>query len=429
MRILYLTHRFPPDHFRGTEVYTWELGKEMLKRGHTVLAVAVRELQEEGPLGLVRDQYQGVEVARICKRLRPDRFADYFFDPKMDRIFSDLVKEFKPDLVHATYFLGGLSLGMLKSVSGKIPFFITITDYSAICSRGQLLDRDLKLCSGPREGVRCLSCLFDRNWLFKNTGLDRWSRDHLPAWVGQFKDQPELDLVRKRNRAIQKIILSAKGAVFAHPLTLLAFHHNRVKLPPVTVLDFGVDYAPFREHRKFPSDRMRIGFIGQILPHKGLHILVDALAGISDQDPFELKIYGSLSDPAEKTYFDSLGLDRIKNQQWLGTFDYSRMNQILEGIDLLSVPSLWPENCPLIPKYGLLSGTRLLLSSAPGILVRAEGDGIDFSGVGNAARLREKIEDLLKTGKWQERLEAKAGLVSRMQDHAEALERVYGGKG
>ena len=106
-------------------------------------------------------------------------------------------------------------------------------------------------------------------------------------------------------------------------------------------------------HTKSPTNRMRIGFIGQILPHKGLDLLVDALAKMQNQDSFELLIYGSLSDPSEKNYFDSLDLRAIKNQKCLGIFDLSKMNQILQNIDLLVVPSRWPENCPLGAKIRL----------------------------------------------------------------------------
>ena len=430
MKILYLTHRFPPEHFRGTEVYTWELAREMQRRGHNVLVVTLREMKkEETGLSMVRDSYAEVPVARICKHLRPDNFESYFFDAEMDKMFLDLTNEFQPDIIHSTYFLGGLSLGMSLRAAEMGKLFITITDYSAICARGQLLDRNLKLCPGPRNGVRCLYCLFDRNWLFKNPGLDKWAREYLPIWIGRLKDVWELDLIRKRNQAIANILASARSVIFAHPLTLLVFNREKIKLSHPRLLDFGVDYAPFREHKKNPSDRLRIGFIGQILPHKGLHILVEALAGIPEQTKFELKIYGSLSDPAEKTYFDSLSLSRIKNQNWLGTFDYSQMNKVLEEIDLLVVPSIWPENCPLIPKYALLTGTRLLLSDAPGILVKAGGQGIDFAGIGKVMMLREKIEDLIKTQAWQGRLDPSAGLVMRIQDHASALERIYGGEG
>jgi glycosyltransferase involved in cell wall biosynthesis len=190
-------------------------------------------------------------------------------------------------------------------------------------------------------------------------------------------------------------------------------------------LDFGVDFEPFRSHKKSPTKRMRIGFIGQILPHKGLDLLVDALAKIQNQDGFELLIYGSLSDPSEKTYFDSLDLRAIRNQRWLGTFDLSQMNQILQNIDLLVVPSRWPENCPLVPKYALLTGTRLIISSAPGILVDPFGEGIEVFKMGDVKGLGDKIQKLIESGVWQTPIASRKDLVTHISDHAALVEKIY----
>ena len=428
MRILYLTHRFPPEHFRGTEVYTWELAREMMLRGHEVLTVALRELPAAAPLSTVRDEYAGVKVERICKHLRPDDFEGYFFDPAMDRVFADIVEDFSPEVIHATYFLGGLSLGLGLEAARRKNLFVTVTDYSSLCPRGQMLDRNLTMCYGPREGVKCLYCLFDKSWLFQNPRLDQWARERLPAWLGNWREIPELDLIKKRDRAIAEILHSARAVIFAHPLTLLTFNRNQIKVHHPRLLDYGVDYAPFQKHQKSPSDRLRIGYIGQILPHKGLHILAEALAGMADQDGFELKIYGSLADPAEKSYFDSLGLDRIQHLKWLGTFDLSLMNQVLEQLDLLVVPSIWPENCPLVPKYALLTGTRLLISDAQGILLKPEAEGLEVFPSGDALKLRGKLEKILQTGAWRTRLEPAAGLVVRMSDHGAALLKLYAGE-
>jgi len=425
MKILYLTHRFPPDHFRGTEVYTFELAQEMLRRGHRVLVVTLREAGRPGKISLSEDSYGGVSVARIGKHLRPESFEEYFFDSEMDRLFAGLIQDFQPDLIHATYFLGGLSLGMSRVAIERSRLFITITDYSAICPRGQLLDRDLKNCSGPREGIRCLYCLFGKNWIFSNSKYDRLARESLPAPLIRIKKSAELEMIRRRNEAIKRILASAKSVIFAHPYTLSVFKRQKIKAKNPRLLDFGVNFKPFLDHKKTRSDRLRIGFIGQILPHKGLHILVDALAEIEEQESFELLIYGSLADPLEKKYFDSLGLDRVKNQRWLKTFDYSKMNDVLQGIDLLAVPSLWPENCPLVPKYAILTGTRLLISDAPGILLAAEGKGIDSFPLGNAAALREKIEALIQSKNFDQVAEPDQKLVMDIQDHASALEKIY----
>jgi len=420
-----LTHRFPPEHFRGTEVYTFELAREMQTLGDEVLVVALRELKEPAPLSTVRDEYRGVNVERICKKIKPDNFEDYFFDPQMDRIFEDITGDFQPDIIHATYFLGGLSLGMSLASAQEKKLVMTITDFSSLCPRGQMLDRNLTICYGPREGVKCLYCLFDKSWLFENMRLDKWAREYMPIWLGNWRASPELDLIKKRDKAIRKIFKEARAVIFAHPLTLLTFNRSGLKVHHPKLLDFGVDDTPFQAHEKSPSARLRIGFIGQILPHKGLHILADALAGISDQDSFELKIYGSLADPAEKSYFDSLGLERIKHQQWLGTFDLGQMNEVLKGIDLLVVPSLWQENCPLVPKYALLTGTRLLLSDQPGILTNTESKGITLFKSGDAVSLRGAIEGLLKSKDWMRKIEPEPGLVVRMKEHAEMVKKIY----
>ena len=424
MKILYLTHRFPPDHFRGTEVYTFELAREMLRRGHQVLVVAVREMKEPGKISILRDNYREVPVARICKNLRPDDFEKYFFDPEMDQLFKQLRDDFRPDLIHATYFLGGLSLGMSEAALSE-KFFVTLTDYSSLCARGQLLNRNLELCTGPRDGIRCLYCLFDKQWLFSNPQLDHWARERLPAALSEIKQPRELGMIRKRNEAVKRILFSAHSMIFAHPYTREVFERNGVKAQNPRQIDFGVDFEPFKTHQKTWSSRMRIGFIGQILPHKGLDLLVDALAKVKNQDSFELLIYGSLSDPSEKTYFDSLDLRAIKNQKWFGTFDLSRMNQILEDIYLLVVPSRWPENCPLVPKYALLTGTRLLISDAPGILVKAEGEGIDSFGMGNVDMLREKIAALIDSGLWKTPVAPRRDLVMNISGHAALLDKLY----
>jgi len=425
MRIIYLTHRFLPEHFRGTEVWTFELAQAMQARGNEVLVVSIRELPKPEKIFVVWEQYSGLPVAKICKHLTPENFEGYFFDPEMDKNWLEIINDFKPDLVHSTYFLGGLSLGMTQAVLARVPLFITITDYSEICARGQLLDRDFKPCAGPKGGIRCIYCLFGRNWIFSNQILDKWAREYLPQEISLLKLPDELKLAKKRNQAVSEILNNAKAVFFSHPYTAKVFRNHRLKIKNSKIMDFGINFEPFLAHKKSISNRLRIGFIGQLLPHKGLHILVEALSKIKEQDSFELSIYGSISSSEEKRYFESLGLERIKHCRWLGVFDYHLMNSVLEGIDLLVVPSLWAENCPLVPKYALITGAWLLLSDAPGILAKTEGEGIIFFKMGQPDLLREKIEWLIKEELWKKPLKPKPELLVSIQEQAGWLEKIY----
>jgi|GEM_PF-1105872 len=425
MRVIYLTHRFLPEHFRGTEVWTFELAKEMQARGNEVLVVCLRELPKPDKIFAVWEQYSGLPVAKICKHLTPENFEGYFFDPEIDKIWLEILDDFKPDLVHSTYFLGGLSLGMTQAVLARVPLFITITDYSAICARGQLLDRDFKPCAGPRGGIRCIYCLFGRNWIFSNQILDRWARDYLPQEISLLKSPEGLSSIRKREQAVREILNNAKAVIFSHPYTKRVFKKNGLKIKNSQIMDFGINFERFLGHKKTSSHRLRIGFIGQILPHKGLHILVEALSKIKEQDSFELLIYGSISNSEEKRYFESLGIGGIKHCRWLGVFDYNLMNSVLEGIELLVVPSLWAENCPLVPKYALITGTWLLVSDAPGILAKTEGEGIISFKIGDPDMLKRKIEWLIKEKLWKKPLKPKPELLVSIQEQGGWLEKIY----
>jgi len=415
-------HRFLPDYFRGSEVYTFKLADEMRRRGHNVLVACLRESQSEKP-ALFQDEYKKIPVMRILKKIDPADFEKYFFDTQMDKLFFQIVNDFQPDIIHAIYFLGGLSLGMLEQVKEKAPVFITITDYSPLCPRGQLLDKNLKPCPGPRRGIRCLDCLFEKNWVFSHSLLDKIAVNLFPVWISNWKSSDELELIRKRWQAIERILCSAQRVIFAHPHTLKIYQKNKMMVNNPFLLDFGVNFKPYIGHRKTSSARLRIGFIGQILPHKGLHILVSALAQIAQQDDFELIIYGAVELEEEKNYFKSLELDRIKNWRYQGTFDYSEMNKILSGIDLLVVPSLWKENCPLIAKYAILTGTRLYISDQPGILPKINGEGIEVFK--NINQLKDKIERLIKSGDWKKPIKPNYELVMNIKEHTQILEKIY----
>ena len=425
MKILYLVHRFLPDHFRGSEVYTFELARQMTLLGHRVLVVSLRESENPEP-EILTEEYQGLRVARILKKLNPGNFQDYFFDARMDELFWGLCRDFQPDLIHSIYFLGGLSLGMLEKIPGKIPLVLTITDYSPLCPRGQLLDGNLNPCPGPRKGLRCLGCLFEKRWLFSQPALDRFAVNYFPLWLAQIKTSPELKLIQKRWQAVERIFQQARKVIFAHPHTLKIYLKNRLKPAQWEILDFGVNFAPYLSHKKTASERLRIGFIGQLLPHKGLHLLVEALSEIPQQEKFELLIYGEMKYPQEKKYFESLALGRIKHWRFLGSFDYGKMNQVLEGIDLLVVPSLWAENCPLVPKYALLTGTGLLISAQPGILPKGKGEGIWIFK--DQKELKEILEQILKNQFWKAPAPAHPELVMNMEIHARILERIYQGE-
>jgi glycosyltransferase involved in cell wall biosynthesis len=424
MRILYVTHSFPPHHWRGTEIYTFELAREISK-GHEVSVLYLLDEEVGGKPQVRRGDYQGLAVIQVVKRLKPWDPEDYFFDSELDRLFTDVLSDYRPEVLHFTYFLGGFSAGFLSLAKDKAKVVATITDFAAFCPRGQLLDQDFQPCQGPRKGLRCLACLFDQNLVFQNKTLDRFAREYFPPWLSRLTSNPGLRLLQRRIHAVSKGLHGADHVIFSNSNTRRVFEKQGFSFKKSHVIDFGIDTLPYKNHKKTMSEKMRLGYIGQILPHKGLQTLAQALRAIP-VDEFRLILYGSLDDPGAREFFESLHMSFGDALDHRGVFEFSRMNDALKEIDVLVVPSIWQENCPLIIKYGLATRTRMILSDVPGILAEPlNGGGIYRFPPGDSLALREIILRLMHTGDWKKPLELQEPLVTDISEHTAMLEKLY----
>ncbi len=411
MKILYVTHSFPPHHWRGTEIYTFELAREM-KKSHEVRVLYMVD-EDTGPKAELRKaEYQGIPLIQVVKRLKPWEPVDYFFDPVIGSLFRQVLDDYVPDLVHFTYFLGGFPVGLLAVARGAAKVVVTVTDFAAFCPRGQLLDQDFNACGGPRRALRCVRCLFDRDILFKNRRLDNVAREIFPAPLSGFINVPELRLLQRRLAAISRGLRKADHVIFSNRNTRNIFVYLGFRFMTTHVIDFGIDTGPYMNHKKTPADKLRLGYIGQILPHKGLRTLIGAVKGL-DPAGFGLKLYGSLDDPGSREFFESMKIDAGRSVEHKGVFDFSMMNEVLQEIDVLVVPSIWQENCPLIVKYGLATRTRMILSNVPGMMAEeVNADGIYRFQAGDSSELGNVIARLIDTGDWKKPVESDGPLVT-----------------
>jgi len=427
MRILLVVHSFPPFHWRGTEVYTYELAQALSARHAVAVCHLIADPQAEPPWSETVSE-NGLVLHRLHKHLDPAALKDYFFDERLDRFFQKILVEFRPEVVHFTYFLGGLSVRFpaLARAAGARTVF-TVTDDAAICPRGQLLDSLFQPCPGPRSALRCLPCLFDQPVFFQSRAVDRFWIEHFPAALVDRLKNPRLQLLRRLSRSAREALANADQVIFPNDHIQRVYAREGLRFRKSRVLDFGIDTRPFQNHCKSPADHFRLAFIGQLLPHKGLHLLVNALCELKRED-WSLAVYGSLDDPGSREYFDSLDLARIQRASYRGTFAFTQMNRVLEEVDVLVVPSTWDENCPLIVKYGLVTGTWTVLSDVPGIIARREElTHVRFFPVGQAGALRAVLEDLLGQGDRPAGRFRPHPAVTDVQPHAVELEALYRG--
>ena len=159
MRVLLVTHGFPPQDHGGSQLYAQAHAEAFARAGDVVLVVS-READPARPeFEVRRERHDGYEVAWVNNTFATVRSAtDLYADDRIDAVVSGLVDVFRPDVAHV-HHLTCLSTTLVPALKARgVPVFMTLHDYWLICHRGQLLDARLAPCAGP-EPDGCAGCL------------------------------------------------------------------------------------------------------------------------------------------------------------------------------------------------------------------------------------------------------------------------------
>ncbi len=413
MRVLFVVHGFPPDATGGTELYASELARILWRRGHDIVVLA-REARPDLPEYHVRrDQFGEVPVVRVNNTFRDAAsFEETYRNGAIDAIARTLMDEEPPDIVHA-HHLTCLSTGIIgECVSRGIPSIVTLHDYWLLCHRGQLLDLELERCEGPAP-ERCAVCA-------GLAGSARPSVQQAARWMRAFDAHVPAALAAARRRFIARLTRRAvpasaaseaerriehMRAVCDSATRLLApsnalieeFARFGVARDRMQLIELGINTRPLTGLTRQKSDRLRIGFVGSLLPSKAPHVLIEAVQGLPPRR-VELTIAGSLAPyHGDTSYAATLRpLLRSNGVQWLNGVPHQRMPEVFASLDVIVVPSVWLENSPLVIKEAFAAGLPVVASNLGGMaeMVSDGQNGLLFAP-GDAADLRRALKRLL----------------------------------
>lgn len=451
MRILHALHFFLPKHSGGTEVYTLRLARAQA-RHHDVALFYSEKLQAHRSYELLERRVEGLDCRIVVNNLLYPDFAATFDNPAIEERFDQVLSDFRPDVVHVQHLML-LSLGLVRRAKRRgARVVITLQDFWLWCARmGQLIDARGERCEGP-EPDRCSRCLADFPFTQKKGsehafrglelmrrmfGVDlsplvdqvRGFRPLLPRKRVAQPPGPPIPVALLERRAAQAAELLAQVDHVIAPSRMLFDHAAKAGVPESrrSHLEYGVDQAPAAPDRAYaPDGVVRFAFLGTPVPHKGVHVLVDAFraAGLEQA---ELTIYGSAA--ADAAYFADLkrraqGL-RVR---FAGALQNSAVPAALAQVDALVVPSLWFENWPLVVQEARLARVPVIASRIGGL---AEGvrDGVDglYFAPGDAVALALALRYVAA---WPQRLREfalAAPLPPTMASHEAALAAIYAG--
>src|SRR5262249_26824311 len=110
----------------------------------------------------------------------------------------------------------------------------------------------------------------------------------------------------------------------------------------------------------------------------------------------------------------------------LGPLPHHRIPEALESIDVLVVPSVWPENSPLVIREAFLAGIPVIASRIGGIpeIVHDGRDGLLF-GPGNVTEQRQAVGRVLHEAGLLDQLRQGLPAVRTIEDDVRQTREVY----
>ena len=392
MKILVIVHGFPPAAQGGSEIYARAHAVALHRHCGDEVVVFTREQDPDRAEYDVRTEHRdGLRIIRVNNTFRNTRtFEETYRNEAIGAIASRLIDDFNPDVAHV-HHLTCLSTTIVRSLAERhIPCFVTLHDYWLICHRGQLLDVDYRLCEGPagtdgNEPSGCRGCLGPAGGAgkagFLGAGTMRElerrlpvaSASHLRRLAGRLatlatsaresEHQTQIRLEHMRH-------VCADVTHFLAPSRHMRDRFVQFGVAPgrITVAGYGFDHAPFGRIERTPSPRLRLGFLGSLMVSKAPHVLLEAV-GRLPRGAVSVDLFGPCSayhgdDRYRRQLEPLLKQDGVTVH---GAIAHDQVAQALSSIDVLVVPSIWPENSPLVIQEAFLAGVPVVASRIGGI--------------------------------------------------------------
>ncbi len=439
MKILQVSHGFPPKETAGVELYTFYLSKALGHLNHQVHVFCREEDPEKEEFSARQEEMDGLRVTRVVNNLtRVDGPRIFYENNFFDQTFSKTLDQEKPDLVHFQHFIA-LSAHLMRIAKEQgYPVVLTLHDFFILCHRIHLLKEDNRLCPGPLYGLECVSCLDTgpppqdlRTKIFLK------GKDLLPfpliKWTKRFFIPPKYLGMRgyeafHRYRymyelfKIPEVLLVPSAFVRDQFLRYYPSLRSKMKVLPLGIFPIEGQRRP-----KAGDGRIRFCYFGNILPIKGVHLLIDAFKTLP-MGKAHLTIYGS-RNPWTETYYDRLkGSANGFSIDFRGFFKRESLAEALSDQDVVILPSICPESFSFVIREANGMGLPVIASRIGAIpeAVKEGANGFLFKS-GNRDDLKRCMLRFIEQPGLAEEMASRMPKVKAMEEHAVELLNLYKG--
>tara|TARA_A100000164_G_C21894077_1_gene766935 strand:- start:532 stop:1836 length:1305 start_codon:yes stop_codon:yes gene_type:complete len=370
IRYLHLSDNFYPLRTGGTEIFIQQLIDVQISLGdkyEVIWACHKSNNSEQMKKKSLEDYKIFLEPV-----LQENRLNTFSFIVKEIPGFYDLLKEFKPDIVHV-HSLGSRTtinhVEAIKNFGAKLIF----TLHTPPCScMGNLLNASHEICKGDLIDTRCTFfrlktkgipvliaklIAFQNGWPFSANNKNSFSR---LVTSRKLTSNMHISWIKLMNQADNIHVLSDWGKDM---LIKQKISCNKINL----IRTAGPQKLSNKKRLPMEDNFLKLVFWGRCNPEKGLHIVIDSILNLKKDLPIKLDIYGPYwgDDDYTKNLIKKIKFESRIN--YFGNLDQKELLKKLQYYDLAVVPSIWMETGPLTILESFAAGLPVAGTNLGGI--------------------------------------------------------------
>jgi glycosyltransferase involved in cell wall biosynthesis len=341
MRVLLTCHRFPPDGVGGVERYTQGLAAELARTGDKVTVITRCQTSPSQTVKLVRERLaDGTRVHRVTG-------GGFFFDPWEDQLVRlehccrIALAEAAPDVLHVNHLIGLTPRVIEIAYRQLIPIVMSLHDFHMACPRVHLQTPDGELCDGPDGGRACAQTCFS----------------HLGVEAQE--------IYRLRAEYFERLLALADRVVCPSRYVASYFERQGADASRIRIIPNGISLHSASKKRvsprpRQPGDPLKLACLGAIVPHKGAHVLLEAVR--LSQRPADVFLFG-FNDPeyARQLRLQAETISGL-NLRIYGQYCPSDLPRLLPDVDCVVAPSLVPETFSITTREAQSLGIPVLVA-------------------------------------------------------------------
>lgn len=362
----------------GSEKVFFETIDVLKKKGHEVYAFSMSDEKNRTDINLTSVEIKPYEERKgVFQTLMA--IKNFFYNNDVEKRFSKLLDEVKPQIIHIHIVYGRLTNAIIKVASKyKIPIIQSVHEFRLLCPTYTCLNPNNEICE------RCASSLINLSCFSQRCNRNSLANSLLIAAECKYRDW-----LHNYQKNISGFIMVSKFIMDKHLRYFPIIKDKCFHIYNSVETSF---YRQYVNVNKYQENRYYLYF-GRLSYEKGIITLLDYFAKHPD---LKLRIAGT--GPLMENIKDKI--QYLNNIELLGYKSGEELYRLIANAYFTIVPSEWYENNPLTVIESLALGTPIIgnnIGGIPEIIIKGDTGYIyDYRHAGEFAYIIETAENLTK---------------------------------